>query len=104
MLDRLAAGAGIGVGERAVFVAQGLAGGVREGVGVDGIEAEAQGIGLGFEVFGVGLVPGDMEGNGGRGAGQLVDDGAVFELVENVAGFATSGETGKAGAAGAHAP
>jgi hypothetical protein len=45
-----------------------------------------------------------VQRDGRGGAGQPVDDGAVGELVEDVAGLARAGEAGEAGAAGADAP
>ncbi|MNL82770.1 hypothetical protein D3C87_2102350 [compost metagenome] len=45
-----------------------------------------------------------MEGNGLGRLGQLGDDGAIFDLVEDVARFAGARELGKARAAGADAP
>ncbi len=50
------------------------------------------------------LVPRNVERDGRRQARQLVDDGAVVQLVEDVARLAAAGKPGKARAAGADAP
>ncbi|MNE08549.1 hypothetical protein D3C80_1012010 [compost metagenome] len=104
VLDGLGAGGGIGMAERAVFVGMSLAGGVGKRVGVHRVEAEAERISLCLQVLRVGLVPRDMQRDSRCRAGQLIDDGAVFQLVENSAGFALAGKTGKPGTTGTDAP
>ena len=52
----------------------------------------------------VGAIPGYVQRNGWRGAGQPVDDGAVLELLEHIARLAGTGESSEPRAAGAHAP
>src|SRR5690606_31338591 len=49
-------------------------------------------------------VPRNMQRHGAGGLRQLRDDGAILDLVENIARLALAGEAGKAGAAGADAP
>ncbi len=105
VLDRLAAGRGIGVAEAAELVGTALARLILEGVGVHGIEAQAQGSPLRAQGGEIGhLVPGDVQGDPGRRPGQGLDDGAIGQLVEHVARLAGPGEAGEAGAAGAHTP
>ncbi|MET4688785.1 hypothetical protein ABIA13_003230 [Sinorhizobium fredii] len=50
------------------------------------------------------LVPGDVQRDGRRRPRQLLDDAAIFELVEDVARLAQAGKAGKARAAGADSP
>ena len=52
----------------------------------------------------IGLVPRNMQRDGGRGARQLLDDGAILDLVEDVARLAAAGKAREARAAGADAP
>src|SRR5690606_11773969 len=104
VLDRLPAGGGIGMAERAELVGMRLAGCVGERVGVHGVEAESEARGRLLQPVRIRLVPGDVQRHGGRGAGQLVDDAAVLNLVEDVARLARAGEAGEAGAAGPYAP
>jgi hypothetical protein len=105
MLDRLAPGRGIGVGEGAELVGMRLTGRVRKGVRVHRVEAQAERRALLLQGPKIGdLVPGDMERHGRRRPRQLLDDGAVFKLVEYVARLAGAGETGEARAASADAP
>ena len=104
MLDRLGADRCVGVRQRAELVGERLAGRVREGVRVHRVEPEAELGGARAERGRVGPVPGDVQRDGRRRAGQLVDDGAVAELVEDVARLAGAGEAREARAAGADAP
>src|SRR5690606_17832272 len=77
---------------------------VLERVGVHGVEAEPQALGRLAQQGRVGLVPRDVERDGGRGAGETLDDGAVGKLVEDVARLAGPGETREPRAACTHAP
>ena len=104
VFDGLRAGRGIGVAERTVFIGMRLRRGVGKGVGVHRVEGKAERIALCLQLLGVGLVPGNMQRDGRGCLCQLVDDGAVVELVEDAARLAEARKAGKARAAGAHAP
>ena len=105
VLDRLRADRGVGVAERAELVGERLAGRVGEGVRVHRVEAEPELLApSAFSAARVGLVPRDVQRDRRRRAGQPLDDGAVVELVEDVARLARPGEAREAGAAGADAP
>jgi hypothetical protein len=104
VLDGLSPRGRVGVGEGAELVGEGLAGLVLKGVGVHRVEGKAEGFCLIFQCLGVGFVPRDVERDGGGGGGEAVDDGAVVELVEDVARLTGAGEASKARAAGADAP
>jgi hypothetical protein len=91
--------------ETAELVGELLLGLVLEGVGVDRVEAQAQLVAeLLHRVHVLVLVPGEMQRDGRRRAGQPLDRGAVFQLVEHVARLADAGEPGEARAAGADTP
>ena len=49
-------------------------------------------------------IPGQVQRDTRRSAGERVDDAAVLELFKDVARLAGTGEAGEARAAGAHAP
>ena len=105
VLDGLQADGLIRMAERPELVGKLLAGRILEGVGVHRVEAKAQRFRLLLQLGGVGdPVPGDMQGDARRSAGQAVDDGAVVQLVEDVARLALAREAGEARAAGADAP
>ena len=91
--------------EAAELVGERLAGRILKGVGVHRVEAEAARLGV-VDQLGriVVAVPGDVQRDARRRAGQLMDDGAIVELVEDVARLADAGEAGEARAAGADAP
>ncbi|MCY1294693.1 hypothetical protein D9M68_577680 [compost metagenome] len=74
-------------------------------VGVHRIEAEAERRALLLKRGKIAdLVPGNVQRDGRRRPGQLLDDGAILELVEDIAWLPLAGETGKARAAGADTP
>ena len=91
--------------EAAELVGERLAGRILKGVGVHRVEAEAAPFGV-VDQFGriVVAIPGDVQRDARRRAGQLMDDGAIVELVEDVARLADAGEAREARAAGADAP
>src|SRR6185436_1417039 len=66
-------------------------------------QAEAGGVFAQPQVI-VSLVPGNVQRHGGCRAGQLVDDAAIFQLLEDIARFAESRKAAEARAAGADAP
>ena len=103
--DRLRPDRRIGMGERAVLVAERLSGAVLKAVGVHRVEAEALGGGLVAQFGRVRhLVPRNVKRHAGGGAGQLLDHSAVSDLVEEVARLARAGEPSEAGTTGADAP
>jgi hypothetical protein len=83
----------------------GLAGLVLEGVRIDRIEAETERGGLLTQGLVVrDPVPREMGADARGGAAQLLDDGAVFELLVDIGGLAGDRELGEARAAAACAP
>ena len=104
VLDGLLAHRWVGVRQTAELVRVLLSGLVLEGVRVDGVEAQAEFFRECLELGGVlGLVPGEVERNPGRDAGQLVHDRAVVQLLEDVAGLARLRKAREPRAARAHA-
>ena len=82
-----------------------LPGRILEGVGVHRVEAETALLRIGLELGRVVVeVPGDVQRDARRRAGQLMDDGAVVELVEDIARLADAGKAGEARAARPNAP
>ena len=105
VLDRLGAGRRHGRGERAGGVGLGLAGLVLEGVGVHRVEAEAERGGLLAQGGVVAhLVPGKVRRDARGDAAQLLDDGAVLQLLVDVGRLAGDRELGEARAAAPRAP
>jgi hypothetical protein len=95
----------VGMRQAAELVGMLLVGLVLESVGIDRVEAEAELVAeLLHRMHVLVLVPGEMQRDGRRRPGQLLDRGAVLELVEHVARLADAGEAGEARAAGADAP
>ena len=78
---------------------------ILEGVRVHRVEAEPErGAAFPQRLHVVGAIPGQVQRHRRRGARQAVDDGAVFELLEDVARLARAREAREARAARAHAP
>lgn len=78
---------------------------VREGVGVHRVEAETKGGTPFLQLLEVGnLVPRNMQRDRRRRARQFLNDGAVLQLVIDIARLAIAGEAGEARAAGADTP
>ena len=90
--------------KRAELVGELLVPGVGEGVGVHRVEAEAEARGGLLQPLRIGLVPRNVQRDGRRRARQLLDDGAILDLVEDVARLAGAGKAREARAAGADAP
>ncbi|MNV76549.1 hypothetical protein D3C71_1699070 [compost metagenome] len=104
MLHGLAPRCGIGVAERTIFVGMALIRCIREGIGIHGVEAETQRVGMVLQTLRVLLVPRNMQGDIRGRPCQLVDDGAIIQLVKNAAGLTFARKAGETGAAGADAP
>ncbi len=96
---------GIGGRQAACAIGVGLAGLVLEGVGVHGVEAEPQSFRL-LAKAGVvlDLVPGEVRRDPRGHPAQLLDQGAVLELLVDVGRLARDRELGEARAADAAAP
>ena len=105
MLDRLRAHRGRGVRQAPELVGLALAALVLESVGVHGIEAEpeARGVRLERAVVLAGI-PGQVQRDGRRRAGEPVDHSAVLEFLEDVARLARPGEAREARPASANTP
>ena len=105
VLDGLASYCGARVAEGAELVAVLLSGLVLEGVRVHRIEAEAEPSGVGADGVEVPwLVPGDVQGDAWRRAGELLYEAGVFHLLEQRARLALAGEATEARAAGGEGP
>ena len=112
VLDGRAPGAVVDVRQAAELVGHApVVGGrwiVLEGVGVHGVEADAQLLGVVAQGGGAGaqprVVPGHVEADRAVRAGERVEGGDVVDLLVGVAGLTPAGEPAEAGAAGSHRP
>ena len=81
-----------------------LIGRIGERVGVHCIETKTVRIGMGLQMFGIGLVPWDMQRHIGCCPRQLLDHRAIVELVEDAARLAYARKACKACSARANTP